>query len=311
MAEPKGFAPWNPRGKKMAALSGVLEVIKAGRDDWPLSQRYWLYRLMGTKGWEKFDEYSAKDYRKKTGKNPPREPYNLNYILNRARRAHMIPWEAVSCSRGLVKDPSTSDSPETLANWLREIAEQEQFDRQAGQDRQVVLWLEAEGLVETMARTVHEYGATLLAGQGFDVVGRKHAFAKRVADCGHVLVLHAGDLDKSGHTVKTALMEDLDAFIRDMGGQAEFKRILLTEEQVHEYGLAYTVATKGLNAGNHGKGFTSAVECQLEAMDIADIRAIVKREFEAALDMDLFNKQVAAEDEKRREAFDLLLKGAA
>ena len=60
----KGFAPWSPSKATRPDLEDVLEVIEAERDEWPLSQRYWLYKLMAKKGWRKVDEYKKCKYPK-------------------------------------------------------------------------------------------------------------------------------------------------------------------------------------------------------------------------------------------------------
>lgn len=308
MSGVKGFATWHPRAAKKKRLEEVLDVIMRGKDDWPLSQRYWLYRMMGVYGWEKFDEYTASDWKQDTGKEPPRTPYNLNWILDRGRRAGIIPWEAVHSSRGMDLKPYSFDTSEELADDLGYHVEEAQFDRQAGQDRRVVLWMETEGLAPTMRRTAEQYGATVLAGKGFDVIGRKYDFACNAAALGRVLILHCGDLDKSGHTVKESLKADLTAFITGLGAEdCEIERLALTEAQVHEYGLTFTEVEPGLNKGNHGAGFDSKIECQLEAMDISDIRRIVESAFERHLDMDLVRKAIDEEPRKRAEALKILL----
>lgn len=53
----KGFAPWKP---KPETLPFLVDVIEAYRDDWPLAQRSWLYRLIAKKGWLKVDEYTPR-----------------------------------------------------------------------------------------------------------------------------------------------------------------------------------------------------------------------------------------------------------
>lgn len=308
MASVKGFAPWKPRAATAERLKEVLAVINEGKDDWPLSQRYWLYRLMSVYKWKKFDEYNASHYRKANGnKKPPRTPYNLNHILDRGRRAGIIPWEAIESTRGRRMDPSQSDSPEELADAIESIVRYEQFGRQAGQDCLVVLWVETEGLAPSLAPTAHEYGAPVLVGKGFDVIGSKYAFAQSVAQYGRVLVPHAGDLDKSGWDVMESLFADLSAFVEDLGGQVGIERITLTEEQVATYKLVGTPVAAGLNAGNHGSGFPSSVECQLEAMKISDIRAIIRAAFEKHLDMDLLHQRIAMEAEQREEALRIVI----
>ena len=167
--------------------------------------------------------------------------------------------------------------------------------------------METQGLVPLVEETAHYYGATVLAGQGFDILDKKHKFAQWVAAQGDVLILHAGDLDKSGYSVFTTLNDDIQAFVKELGGQMEIKRIALLEEQVVEFGLQTSPAPVGLNRGNHGKGFTSQVECQLESLDAPDIQGIIETAFEDELDMDLFNARMFAEDGLKKEALELLI----
>ena len=257
MSNQKGFAPWKPSKATQVFLDEVLEVLNEQKELWPLTQRYWLYRLMAKKGWLKVDEYqpSKNDKSKRHLCTPGK---NLNNILNRGRRAEIIPWEAVSGSRGVDNPPRTSSNADQLARLIKSNIDNWQFDRQEGQERRIVLWMETEGMVSLVEKTAHYYGATILAGQGFDILDKKHKFAELVARQKKVLILHAGDLDKSGHSVFTTLNEDIQAFVSDMGGQMELKRIALTENQAVHFGLQTSLASKGLNKGNHGKGFVSS-----------------------------------------------------
>lgn len=105
--------------------------------------------------------------------------------------------------------------------------------------------------------------------------------------------------------------QDLSAFVRDMGGAVELKRIALTEQQALEHcPHACIPCEPGRNGGNHGDGFDSAVECQLEAMPKAMLRQIISEAFEAELDMALVYEQIAAEDAMKTDALRLLLEAA-
>ena len=72
--------------------------------------------------------------------------------------------------------------------------------------------------------------------------------------------------------------------------------------------LSHTAAAAGLNRGNHGAGFTSKIECQLEAMDIYDIRQIVVDAFEQNLNMPLLNQRIKEEQALKEETLEILLK---
>src|SRR5262245_65644102 len=51
------------------------------------------------------------------------------------------------------------------------------------------------------------------------------------------LVLHIGDHDPSGVSMFLAFLEDVEAFTRELGGQATFTRLAVTPQQMVEYRL--------------------------------------------------------------------------
>lgn len=307
----KGFYPeWRPQKASRKYLDEILDVMMASRDEWPLTQRYWLYRLMAKHGWIKLDEYGgATKGISDADKKLCTRNKTLNLLLSNGRRAGIIPWEAVESKRGSNIAPYSMADASALADDVEYDITNVQFSRQAGQAKRVVLWCETEPVAEKVSGTAHYYGAIVLAGKGFDTIGSKYNFAKDIATLGDVLILHLGDLDKSGHTVHVALMEDIAAFTKDMGGNMEMRRIGLTEAQAHAYAdaTAVTPTPPGLNKGNHGEGFDSNVECQLEALDFPVIRqAIVAPAFEEALDMDVFNERLLHERVEREHALAIL-----
>src|SRR5262249_54395987 len=77
------------------------------------------------------------------------------------------------------------------------------------------------GMVPQLERVAHPFGVTVMSGGGFDSLTDKHKFAAALA--GHdrlTLVLHIGDHDPSGVNMFLAFLEDVEAFTRDLGGQA-------------------------------------------------------------------------------------------
>jgi hypothetical protein len=84
-----------------------------------------------------------------------------------------------------------------------------------------------------LARVAHEYGVPVFASGGFDSVTMKYDFAKEIAGNQErpVEVLHIGDHDPSGGHMFVTLMEDVSAFVRDLGGEVIFTRLAVTPAQ--------------------------------------------------------------------------------
>lgn len=312
MTNPKGFWPWKPNKNYKALLPEVLAVIEADVENWPLTQRTWLYRLMGKYGWVKHTMVPGPDdtlielTKKKDLRYNYRCEDSLQYILARGRRAALIPSEAVASGRGVFIEPGGFSSAERLADTMVYVIKQARSKRQTGQARHVGLWIETEGMVPLVENIAKDFGAFLGAGQGFDTLTNKHELAEKIVQYGAVLILHVGDLDSSGHTICTALDQDLTAFAKEMGGHIEMQRIALTEEQVHEYNLPSVPRDKTTDRSNHGTGFESDLICQAEALPPGELRQIVREAFEQALDMEIYNAQVDSEPQLRKDALEVL-----
>ena len=132
---PVGYASWRPRGTTRATLARIDAVLDAHRDYWPITPRQVLYRLMGAGMAAKADAERIGDY------------------LVRARRAGLIPWEAIGDGRTESTVPIVCDDPEAFYAEMRESASVYQLDRQDGQPLYLELVVEATGAVEQVYRT--------------------------------------------------------------------------------------------------------------------------------------------------------------
>ena len=66
----------------------------------------------------------------------------------------------------------------------------------------------------------------------------KHRFAFELASDNRAIQgLHIGDHDPSGAHMFLALLEDVEAFTRDLGGEATSTRLPVTPEQIARYEL--------------------------------------------------------------------------
>ena len=74
-------------------------------------------------------------------------------------------------------------------------------------------------MVPQLARAVGDYGVTVYSSGGFDSVTLKYEAAVRIAERDvPTVVLHVGDLDRSGLSLAQAAAEDVEAFAGVLDG---------------------------------------------------------------------------------------------
>jgi hypothetical protein len=156
---------------------------------------------------------------------------------------------------------------------------------------------EAAGMVPQLDRVARPYGVAVRSSGGFDSTTTKHDLASFYAEQGKpVRLLHVGDLDPSGEHMHSALGEDLDAFMTEMGGSCSVRRVAVTAEQQQQFGLA-TAPPKPTDRRSYDHSFT----VQAEALDPSDLAALVRSAIEAELDLEVYAEAVAWQDEVREQ----------
>jgi hypothetical protein len=170
-------------------------------------------------------------------------------VLVRARRAGLIPWEAISDGRTAKAAPWVVAGPEDLAQQQLDELPSAQLDRQAGQATRVEVWAEAMGWLPRLERIANDRGVTVYSGSGSVPVPAVRAAATRAirAFADHdqrTVVLSIGDLDLNGiRNIARPFEEDLlqmtadllDLHADDAGGLVSVRRLLLTADQVDEH----------------------------------------------------------------------------
>lgn len=224
---PRGFAPWNPRPATLALVQDMRGVLNEYRAHLPLTIRQTFYRLVATRGFPKTETAYAR----------------LCEAANRARRAGLIPFEAIRDDGAARYDaPAWADADAFLSD-MRADAQRFRLDRQDGQPVRLWVLCEAGGMAPMLARVAGCYGVPVLTSGGFDSVTAKHDLAQEMA---HWLgqgtqraeVLHLGDLDPSGEHLFASLAEDVGAMAEALCGAApRFTRLAVTREQAAALGL--------------------------------------------------------------------------
>jgi len=275
---PRGFAPYSPRGDAKALLDAVGVVLAAFRAQLPLTIRQIFYRLVATTGFPK----SEKAYRR------------LAEILNRARRGGLIPWNAIR-DDGFHRPGNLGwDGPDDVLSSIGDTLGRFTLDRQTGQDRRVVVWCEAGGMVPQLANVCRVFSVPVYSSGGFDSVTVKHDLASEFAAMGNVLVFHIGDHDPSGVHVFGSLDADIRAFLDAMGGRAEFVRLAVTPDQIDEHDLP-TSPPKTTDRRTF-EGDT----VQAEALPPDVLADVVRDAIDGALDAEIFQAALEMESTARQ-----------
>jgi hypothetical protein len=277
---PRGFAPWSPRQETLELLARVNAVLGEYRDHLPLTLRQIFYRLVGAHGYEKTE----------------RAYERLGEHLVRARRARIIPMEAIRDDGGSTITPNMWASAEEYLDAVRSQAGGLMLDRTEGQKTRLAVLCEAAGMGPQLGRIVEPFGVTVMSSGGFDSVTEKHAFAVELARHDRPTeVLSIGDQDGSGVWMFAAYLEDVEAFTRDLGGEATFTRLAVTPEQVREFNLPTAPPKPTDRRAFHGQ------TCQAEALAPDVLASILRDAIEARIDRRALDRVLRRERAVRHE----------
>jgi hypothetical protein len=276
----RGFAPWSPEKATLALLDQVQGILDEYVDHLPLTIRQIFYRLVGARDYEKTE----------------RAYQRLVEHLNRARRARIISMDVIRDDGGIISEPDHWDSAEQFMATIRAMAKGFTLDHSAGQKVRLIVICEAGGMVPQLARVAHPFGVTVMSGGGFDSLTDKHKFAAALA--GHdrlTVVLHIGDHDPSGVSMFLAFLEDVEAFARELGGQATFTRLAVTPQQIRSYRLPTAPPKKD------DKRAFSGMTCQAEALPPDVLANILRTAIEERVDQRVLDRVLRQERRIRRE----------
>ena len=224
MSRPRGFiAEWRPQARTRVLLTQVDAVLAEYAAYLPLTVRQIFYRLVGQFAYDKTEAAYER----------------LCETLNRARRASLVPWDAVRDDGGVAYATTFWDDAAEYLEAVAAEARSLRVDRQEGQPTRLWLLCEAAGMAPMLAQAADPFGVPVSSNGGFDSVTSKYKLAERIvaADV-PAEILHVGDFDPSGEHVFSALAEDVEAFVAGMSGIAPtFCRLAVLPEQIRELGL--------------------------------------------------------------------------
>ncbi len=285
MSRPRGFLRnWKPQAKSLALIDAIQGVLDEYAEQLPLTLRQVFYRLV------------AKEVIGKTESDYKR----LCEIANKARRAKILRFQDIRDDGFTFRQPSSLSGVEDFWLTVEHFADEFQLDRQEGQEKRLMVWCEAAGMVPQLQRVATPYGIPVLSSGGFDSVTSKHQMAAEMASMGWVEVLHIGDHDPSGVHIFSSLAEDITAFAHSFGGETDFCRLAVVPDQVEELSLP-TAPPKPTDRRKF-----SGQTCQAEAIPPDLLARILTDAIEERIDTKIHRQVVNQEEVVREEILEKL-----
>lgn len=247
---PRGNAPWSPTQDTLDLIERVRGIY--AEYGFGLTVRQYFYRLIGKFHYEKTEQ----SYKR------------LIEHLGRARRAGLLPWDAVRDDDDLVPNEPGWSGP--AAVWDVVLATAECYVRRPQGETYIEIWVEAAGMRPQIQAVANPFGVRVTAGGGFNSITARRNAALRLMkfeETRGTQVLLIGDCDPSGASIMDVAAADVGAF----GSVATFERLALTEAQAHERGLPSAPQKEQDKRGEH-----MAETWQAEALDPADLAEIVR-----------------------------------
>ncbi len=281
----RGFAPWRPQRDTLALLGQVHAILDEYRDYLPLTLRQIFYRLVGAYDYPKTETAYER----------------LGEHLNRARRAELIPMDAIRDDGGTRLGGVGWASATVFLDYLRGQANAFRLDRTQGQRTRLMVLCEATGMAPQLARITDPYDVAVISSGGFESVTEKHRLAAEIASEGlPVELLHLGDHDPSGAHLYLSLTEDIAAFTERLGGQFSYSRLAVTPEQIATLNLSTAPAKRTDNRAF--RGYT----CQVESIAPDVLATILRDAIQARIDPSAYYRAIKQEREDRDRLIKLI-----
>jgi hypothetical protein len=244
--------------------------------------------------------------------NKQSEYKRLGEILNDARLAGLVDWDAIEDrGRSLMPTPMWGDpgdpaSPsEFIADWGRPFKN----DPWVNQPVYVEAWIEKESLVGILDRPCRKWRVPSFACKGYVSASEMYDAGKRVAsiaECGQrVVILHLGDHDPSGTQMSDNIAERI-ALLSNEAEDVEVRRIALTMEQIAAHNPPPNPAKEtDSRYGAYCRAYNTTSSWELDSMPPSGRAQIVEDHSVGEIDMELWDRDIEAEQEPRRQLLDL------
>lgn len=210
----------------------------------------------------------------------------LGAIVNDAKLAGLIPWDAIEDRTRNVKEVSTWDSPSSI---IEAVSRQYKTDLWESQNFYVEVWIEKDALVGVIERVCEEWRVPYFACRGYvsgsELWGASERIGTKTSDGKEAIILHLGDHDPSGIDMTRDNQARFDLFLPE---NVRVKRLALNMNQVQQYNPPPNPA-KATDARFEGYKAAFGDECwELDALKPTVISKLVGDNIKTLIDMKLW-----------------------
>lgn len=237
--------------------------------------------------------------------NSERSYDNIGALISDARLAGLIDWTAIVDRTRHVRALPHWDSPSDI---IRSSAGQFNYDKWAGQDTRVEVWVEKDALVDITGQACNRLDVPFFSCRGYTSQSEMWGAANRLmryyedSAASNVVVLHLGDHDPSGLDMTRDITERLALFCEHHGHVAPtIKRIALNMDQIRQYNpppnpAKVTDCRAPKYIAEHGHE-----SWELDALQPQVIEALITKHIKQHMDEDLFDTESMRQDAARLE----------
>jgi len=237
-------------------------------------------------------------------RNKQKEYMRLASIVNDARLAGLIDWEAIVDRTRNLADLSHWNDPSDI---VQAVAEQYRVDLWSTQKMRVEVWIEKDALAGILESVCPDLDVPYFSCRGYtsqsEMWGAAMRIVKRAKKGQATTILHFGDHDPSGIDMTRDIEDRLRLFSRHhIPGKPVFviKRLALNMDQIQEYNPPPNPA-KVTDSRFEGYQREHGDESwELDALEPSVLAGLISEEIEELIDADAMDER-KAEQERSRE----------
>ncbi len=225
--------------------------------------------------------------------NNMKEYKKLGAIINDARLAGLVDWDAIEDRTRAMKGYYGHDSPEDA---IRSASYNYKENKMYDQDTIVEVWVEKEALTGIIRTACYNWQLSFFACKGYPSQSSMHEAAQRHVrhqnNDKNVIVLHMGDHDPSGIDMTRDIEERLSLF----GSEAEVRRIALNMDQINQFNPPPNPAKMtDSRASDYIHEFGSS-SWELDALTPDQLNSLIDEQIDTIYDHEVWQESKRIED---------------